>query len=130
MPKIGPKCSSQSVNWYRSIYDTIPTFVEILNSRKGTLFDDETKQSRLSKKSFVQQYKNLLFKHPQILSMKVSKIDAKMFTRSINKGTYQHLKEQSTAYQNAKESFIATCEESKLGKWIHFCSGAADIFPL
>lgn len=59
-----------------------------------------------------------------------SKVEPTKVLRSKNKGTYQHLKEQSIAYQNAKEALIATCEESGLGKWVHLCGGVTDMFSL
>lgn len=130
LPKTGSKCSSQSINWYRPLRSTTSTPIEIINSRKGTLFEDETKQSRLSKSSFAQRYSHLLAKHPQMATMKISSVVPNKLLRSKNKGTYQHLKEQSIAYQNAKEALIATCEESDLGKWIHLCGGITDMFSL
>lgn len=104
--------------------------VEIINSKKGTLFSDELMHSRLSKISFFQRYNHLHATHPQIASMKISFVAPSNVLHSKKKGTYQHLKEQSIAYQNAKQAFITTCKESGLGNWVHLCCGMTDLFSL
>lgn len=107
---------SHAHNWYLS--NPCTDFVEQTNALNGLQYDKQ--RSSLSNYSLAQQYKDLLQECPSLNPLnKMTENEANMQKRKNNRGTFQHLKEHSIHYQNAKSALIDTFEEMAIGNWLH-----------